>query len=55
MHAGHRHAAVVAKEAHAQVHKLKSDVCQLLLVLNNGCGIYGIDSEHPIEHYMQTV
>ena len=34
---------VVVKEARAQVHELKSNVCQLLL--NNGCSIYVIDSE----------
>ena len=45
VHAGQRHAVFVVKEAHAQVHELKSYVCQLLLVLNNGCSIYGIDSE----------
>ena len=45
MHAGHRHAAVMVKEACAQVHELKSDACQLLLVLNNGYSIYGINSE----------
>ena len=44
MHAGHRRAVIVIKEAHAQVHELKSYVCQLLLVLNNGCSIYGIDN-----------
>ena len=41
-HAGHRHAVVVIKEAHAQVHELKSNVSQPLLVLNNGCSIYGM-------------
>ena len=43
--AGHRQAVVVVKEAHAQVHEHKSDVCRLLLVLNNGRSIYGIHSE----------
>ena len=45
VHAGHRHAVIVIKEARAQVHVLKSYVCQLLLVLNNGCGI-----KHCVEH-----
>ena len=44
VHAGHRYAVIVIKEACAQVYELKSYVCQLLLVLNNGYGIYGIDS-----------
>ena len=44
VHAGHRHAVIVTKEACAQVHELKSYVCQLLLVLNNGYSIHGIDS-----------
>ena len=50
-HAGHRHAVIVVKEAHAQVHELKNNVSQPLLVLNNGCSIYGIDSEqNTVKH-----
>ena len=30
VHAGHRHAVVVVKEARAQVHELKNDVCRLI-------------------------
>ena len=44
VHVGRRHAAIVIKEARAQVHELKSSVCRLLLVLNNGYSIHGIDS-----------
>ena len=44
MHVGCRHAVIVIKEARAQVHELKSYVCRLLLVLNNGYSIHGIDS-----------
>ena len=40
VHVGCRHAVIVIKEARAQVHELKIYVCQLLLVLNNGCSIY---------------
>ena len=43
MHVGCRHAVIVIKEACAQVHELKSYVCRLLMVLNNGYGIHGID------------
>ena len=45
VHAGHTHAVTVVKRAYAQVHELKSNVHRLLLVVNNGCHIYGIDSE----------
>ena len=55
VHAGHRHAVIVIKEAHAQVHELNSYVCQLLLVLNNGCSIYGIDSGQNTLIIMQIV
>ena len=44
MHVGCRDAVIVIKEAHAQVHELKSYVCRLLLVQNNGYSIHGIDS-----------
>ena len=44
VHVGCRHAVIVIKEARAQVHELKSYVCRLLLVLNNGYSIHGIDS-----------
>ena len=44
MHVGCGHAVIVIKEVHAQVHELKSYVCRLLLVLNNGYSIHGIDS-----------
>ena len=44
MHVGCGHAVIVIKEVRAQVHELKSYVCQLLLVLNNGYSIHGIDS-----------
>ena len=44
MHIGCRLAVIVIKEARAQVHELKSYVCRLLLVLNNGYSILGIDS-----------
>ena len=56
VHAGHRHAVIVVKEARAQVHELKIYVCQLLLVPNYGCSIYGIDSEqNTVEHNMQIM
>ena len=45
MHAGHRQAVVEVKEARTQVHELKSDICQLVMVLNNGPSIHGFDSE----------
>ena len=44
VHVGCRHAVIVIKEARAQVHELKSYVCRLPLVLNNGYSIHGIDS-----------
>ena len=44
VHVGCRHAVIVIKEARAQVHELKSYICRLLLVLNNGYSIHGIDS-----------
>ena len=44
VHAGHRHAVIVVKEARAQVYELKSYVFRLLLVSNNGYGIYGINN-----------
>ena len=44
VHVGFRHAVIVTKEAHSQVHELNSYVCRLLLVLNNGYSIHGIDS-----------
>ena len=57
VHAGHRHAVVVVKEAQAQVHEIKSNVHQLLLVMNNGCHIYETDSEQntPSKIIMQNV
>ena len=42
LHAGHRHAVIVAC---AQINELKSNVRWLLVILNNECSIYGIDSE----------
>ena len=45
VHAGHTHAVIVIKKGYTQVHELKSNVHKLLLVVNNGCHIYGIDSE----------
>ena len=44
VHVGCRHTVIVTKEARSQVHELKSYVCRLLLVLNNGYSIHGIDS-----------
>ena len=44
VHVGCRHAVIVIKEACGQVHELKSYVCQLIMVLNNGYSIHGIDS-----------
>ena len=45
MHARHTHIVVVVKKAYAQVRELKSNVHRLLLVVNNECHVYGIDSE----------
>ena len=45
VHAGHRHAVVVVKEAGAQPYELESNVHWLVVVLNNGCSIFGISSE----------